>query len=331
MRQAMSRPTAVGRLGILAMGIGHLIGGCGLGPSGDAGLPMSVTVDQPMEQGDDQGGPETFAPESLDGTWALHIELPVRWAGIAPVLQAGEGTIVQYARVDRTWSGGGYDDRIRVCGIELPETLLGEKRLKLEFDPRVFDDDQSPDAPEFVQVRSHFEGNPGLGSTIASDVAAFMLGGTIDDPATAPWMGGVNAQVPRGPGLRAKFRNDEDYKRPPAGITRSHEIVDVRIITRNVESIRTVVNNVNHLQGPVTVQVLHGILAMNSWTVSARQTARTNLDPRDNEIHPVTDLIVTMFNNWRPVYSLRADAEAVATMVRIDPSAACADIRSLDY
>lgn len=122
------------------------------GPDADAAAPRDAgrlrpdagDASAPPASSDADGGPiVVFSEPAADGTcvvtgtYAVRAEMDVSWegrtlAGVYPLVRAGTGKAVVYARADIDGTFAAMFTRVAICGTEFPEFVAGDMTLLTE-------------------------------------------------------------------------------------------------------------------------------------------------------------------------------------------------------
>jgi hypothetical protein len=182
-------------------------------------------------------GDLSSCPAQTSSSVASHIVIAVSWpASLA--IEAGEGEVQLWTKADLTFHGNVVSGTVRPCGSVIPvltkTAAIGGGSVQVEIPGSVWD---APTMPVF-QVSGTTSGFA-VGSTIAMDPIASIVGLTMGDPMHDPWPAQASQVTTTDddgdgqPGIKSIPRTDPPFSAPPVDLD-GHRADEIDLTTRTV-------------------------------------------------------------------------------------------------
>jgi cysteine-rich repeat protein len=302
---------------------------CGTSTCGDGYVDVSKNeqCDPPNAQSCSSSCQSTVTCD-LDGTWALKIATEVTWPDSSPkIVIAGSGTILSWAKIQRTVSGSTATDEAVPCGLQIPDFAaevpgVAREDYRLEFPHALFDANTLPSVTSSVALSA---AAPGATFNSTANPVAIVLGAEgIPDINTAD-------DLPPNPDI-AQYVVDHDgdgvlgisaHVNPTVGATYSYVPVRAAPLTR-ADRIYLVVRQVSSFNGTIadcsTVSGDAIVTEQNSRIVGCHRLEDVDAGVSGECVDAERDFA----ERYKVVYSTGA---ATFSMKKLADGASCADVR----
>ena len=302
--QGGSGATAGGAAG---SGVGGAVGGVG-GVGGIAGMGGATA-------GTGGGPPQTC---DLTGIWGTYFRVDTTWDATT-VIKAGAGPIEVWLLSDRKQSGASTNDKVKACGIILPDLIgITNEKYGARFLAPIFDNGSIPLlnlAVKFPQITP--------GAQFLSEPVALQIGVEFPNPLTDPWIGnGPLTQVVKDhdndgrPGVTIESDQAPGYSNPPVGLGANEFARYYDAITRTVATLSGNIKNCDRLEGNVTVAEIAGEPALHSRLIGCKLASGADCNFAQTAI----------VNNNRPLF--RPSSAGLMISKRMSDDAVCGNVRA---
>jgi hypothetical protein len=257
------------------------------------------------------------------GTWALKIAQPVKWPATF-VLQAGSGTITNFARSSRVQTGTDIKDTARICGINIPSyqatASFGSEKYGVAFPDAAYDAAAMPTL-NFGATVSSAE----IGATFTSGAVAALIGATMPNAASDPWPSNLTALVPVDsdgdgkPGISGDALQGPGLFNPPVNAFRTARANRVYTAFRQVMTATGTVKSCSRIEGTGTIAVINNKPAIDQHVLGCRKVDGNECGASEYKL----------LDGAAPTYT--PDGTAVITMVKVPDATTCTDIRAMSF
>ncbi len=252
----------------------------------------------------------------LTGIWGTYFRVDTTWDATA-VIRAGSGPIEVWLLSDRKQSGTTTTDKVKACGIRLPDLIgvTGEK-YGARFLAPIFDNGSIPlmTLPvKFPQIAT--------GAQFLSEPVALQIGVEFQNPLTDPWIATGPVNVVRDhdndgrPGVTIESDQAPGYSNPPVGLGADQFVRHYDAITRTVATLNGNVKSCDRLEGNVTVADIGGEPALHSRLIGCKLQSGASCNVAQTAI----------VNNNRPMF--RPASAGLMISKRMSDEAVCGNVR----
>jgi hypothetical protein len=259
---------------------------------------------------------------NFTGTWAIRFEIPVQWPASVAV-EAGSGTVYQWAKVERQHRGTQLHDVVSVCGTRVPDSRAREEFNRelygIDFPDSLFDGGRLPTTKLVTTLTGQ-----GPGDAFTMGGIAVSLGLDMPQAATAVWPGRardlrtLDTDGDGHPGITLWARLLPPYSAPPVNVFRTKHAAKFYVALRNVvQSGSGKIDSCDAMSGTAVIPVIGNKAALNSHIVGCQRTDGRACSLSEAE----------MVDRAQSGYNLAGAAKL--SMRRVAPQTSCAQIRAL--
>jgi hypothetical protein len=259
---------------------------------------------------------------NFTGTWAIRFEIPVQWPASVAV-EAGSGTVYQWAKVERQHHGMALHDAVSVCGTRVPDSRAREEFNRelygIDFPDSLFDSGKLPTTTMATTLAGQRPGD-----AFAMGGITVTLGLDMPQADTAVWpsrardLRTLDTDGDGHPGITLWARQAPPYSGPPVNVFRTKHAAKFYVALRNVVQRGSgKIDSCDAMSGTAIIPVIGNKAALNSHIVGCQRT--------DGKACSLSE--ADMVDKAQSGYNLAGAAKL--TMRRVTPQTSCAQIRAM--
>jgi hypothetical protein len=249
---------------------------------------------------------------NLNGTFAIKLTISISWSATS-FIRSGNGTWVEWARLQATQSGNSLTGTLSDCGRSTPDFSSAVDTYALLYPNGLFD--HSPAYLPTVSA-SVALGSASPGASFALARLAFLSGVSLGDPLQDPWPSSVSgiSQVDTDgdgkPGITANYINDSRHAYPQTSASQIATHADQPYEAERLEfGLNGTLTSCTQASGSAAVT------RVDTHVIGCHLTNGNSCDSGDTNF----------FDTDRPVYE---PSSASYSLVKVADNAMCATVRS---
>jgi hypothetical protein len=295
-----------------------------LGLQGGCGEPLEAPAEAAMAPQAAASTQALAAACDLSGEWGMRLQIPVQWSGSLGI-RSGRGTMIHHVRLQRRHNGQRVEDRLQVCGVQLPDytttALAKNERFGVRFPASLF---AREDLPTFPMNYTIDEAVPG--ASFQTDYLAIQMGVEMERPIDAPWpklytglQPILDADHDGYPGVAVEFDQGPGYSNPPINWSGSIRADKIFTAFRNVARLSGTYASCDRIVGAGEVPQIERVFALNAHALGCLKLGGGECTPKET----------LLLDRFQPIY--RVTGPSVLHMQRLPGRLSCEAVRALDF